>query len=223
MCGCLACMCLLSQKYDPILWIMLAALVFDFLDGFLANVLHANTDLGKELDSLSDMVSFGFFPGFMMYYLILLSIDPSLESLYFNWWAMPGFLITMFAAIRLANYNVDDRNSLDFFGLPTPAATLFILGIFLLFQNNADPFYGFVAHTEVLYFITIFISFLMVSNFTMLSLRTKGRNLGGFIPQIIFIFISIVMMILFRSSAWAGIILTYIILSLFPIKFRFAK
>ena len=216
-------MALLSQEYDYILWIMLIALVFDFMDGFLANLLNASSDMGKELDSLADMVSFGFFPGFLLYYLILLTLNVDVENLYFDWRAMPGFLFTIFAALRLAKFNIDERKSPDFYGLPTPAATLLVIGIFLLFENETDIFYPFVDNTIVLYVITIVISFLMISNVIMLSLKTKGRKFNQLIPQMIFLSISMAMMFLFRSSSWAGIILLYIIMSIVAVKFKFAK
>ena len=133
--------------YVTIGLLMVGAMVFDFADGFVARALKSTSAIGKELDSLSDLVSFGVLPGLMVYTILKVEVlEASLphamgwNTLTLNAWAaiLPycGLLIPLFSAYRLAKFNVDTRQSYGFLGLPTPANALFFLSIFLMFMDR---------------------------------------------------------------------------------------
>lgn len=136
-----------SVPYEIIGWLMVGAMAFDFADGFVARALKATSPIGKELDSLSDLVSFGVLPGLMVYHILKMEmiVQYSAENNFMEPWtkySLPlwrqsityvGLLIPLFSAYRLAKFNVDTRQSYGFLGLPTPANALFFLAIFLVF------------------------------------------------------------------------------------------
>lgn len=150
-CGLVAIVLLMDHHLAPppyklIGWLMLGAMVFDFFDGFVARALKVTSPMGKELDSLSDLVSFGVLPGMMMYFvlelqmnLLLSETDPTIDGIRFEhipiWMKLipyMGLVIPLFSAWRLAKFNIDTRQSYGFLGLPTPANALFFLSIFLI-------------------------------------------------------------------------------------------
>lgn len=143
--------------YQAIGLLMVGAMAFDFADGFVARAMKATSPIGKELDSLSDLVSFGVLPGLMVYVILKVQVQTPLSDIYIGgdgpppspdeidailhpWWssALPyiGLLIPLFSAYRLAKFNVDTRQSYGFLGLPTPANALFFLSIFLMFVER---------------------------------------------------------------------------------------
>lgn len=119
LCGVVGVVFAFKTRLDIAFFLMLAAAVFDFLDGFAARILGAYSDMGKELDSLSDLVSFGVLPSMMLYSLMKTSM---FSELGFLCWV--PLLITVFSALRLAKFNIDERQSSSFIGLPTPACAL---------------------------------------------------------------------------------------------------
>ena len=117
---------MVEDRLEATIWALGLSLVFDFLDGFIARLLGVSSPIGKELDSLADMVTFGVVPGLIMARLIQSAqgLDfPLLEAPYFF---VIGFLITIFSALRLAKFNIDTRQSDNFYGVPTPAMTLLV-------------------------------------------------------------------------------------------------
>lgn len=146
-----------APNYVAIGWLMVGAMVFDFADGFVARALKATSPLGKELDSLSDLVSFGVLPGLMVYFILKYQMQIEMElstptvegwhtSIVPTWRVLlpfTGLLIPLFSAYRLAKFNIDTRQSYGFLGLPTPANTLFFLSIFLIFMQDIsnDPMF----------------------------------------------------------------------------------
>jgi CDP-diacylglycerol---serine O-phosphatidyltransferase len=148
----------LEVKFFEIIgWLMVGAMAFDFADGFVARALKATSPIGKELDSLSDLVSFGVLPGLMVYTVLrkeMLGTAMKVPTFHIeSFWGDPhlsfwqiafpfvGLLIPLFSAYRLAKFNVDTRQSYSFLGLPTPANALFFLSIFLIFgiDGNQHP------------------------------------------------------------------------------------
>lgn len=154
-CGLVAIVLLLDGPLDTaeakiIGWLMAGAMLCDFADGFAARALKATSPIGKELDSLSDLVSFGVLPGLMVYSMLKTEIDGAARiDLHEGWHStvLPwydvvfpfiGLVIPLLSALRLAKFNVDTRQSYGFLGLPTPANALFFLSIFLVFWVDAD-------------------------------------------------------------------------------------
>ena len=149
-CGLVAIVLLMDRPLEPgivaaIGWLMVGAMVFDFCDGFAARALKATSPIGKELDSLSDLVSFGVLPGLMVYTILKREIAMEATPFSIEGWhttilplwkvLLPfiGLLIPLLSALRLAKFNVDTRQSYGFLGLPTPANALFFLSIFLIY------------------------------------------------------------------------------------------
>jgi CDP-diacylglycerol---serine O-phosphatidyltransferase len=135
-CGSLAVITLIeSGDFVKAAWLVILAAVFDFLDGFAARMLHVSGELGKQLDSIADMVSFGLVPGIIAYKLLELGlVDSNLPSEL----AYVGLFVTLMSCLRLAKFNIDTRQTDQFIGFPTPAITLFWLGVpFFLLQSTA--------------------------------------------------------------------------------------
>lgn len=123
--GCIATMFAFQQLYSlALLWIIIGA-VFDFLDGMSARALRVSCDIGKELDSLADDITFGFAPSAMIYSLLTQMIYPDYLIFAERWLPFVAFVMAAFSAVRLAKFNLDSRQSLTFIGLPTPANALF--------------------------------------------------------------------------------------------------
>ena len=130
LCGCLAIISTFHKSFELTAILLIMAAVFDFFDGFAARLLGVHSELGKQLDSLADMVTFGVVPGFVMYQLIIYAIGSGAAYLGPDepvWYlAYAGMLIPLFSAYRLAKFNIDTRQSDQFIGLPTPANALLI-------------------------------------------------------------------------------------------------
>ncbi|HHT23009.1 MAG TPA: CDP-diacylglycerol--serine O-phosphatidyltransferase [Bacteroidales bacterium] len=174
---------------------------FDFMDGMVARLVNAYSEMGKELDSLADVVSFGLVPGAMIFY--MLSPDGNVENYTFL-----AFLIPIFSALRLAKFNIDDRQTTSFIGLPTPANAIFWAGIALSFSD------WFSANYLVLIGLTALFSYLLVSEIPMFSLKFKNLSWKDNKLQFIFLGVSLLLIILLQLDAIAPIILWYIILSI---------
>ncbi|MEM9390584.1 MAG: CDP-diacylglycerol--serine O-phosphatidyltransferase, partial [Bacteroidota bacterium] len=176
-----------------------AALIFDFFDGFVARLLKVHSPMGKELDSLADMVTFGVLPGAISFQML-----NNLTSLV--WLPYAGFLITIFSALRLAKFNIDERQTDSFIGLPTPANTLFISS--LIFVDQAW------LTLPVLLSVIVVFSSLLVAPLEMLALKFKHFVWQGNEVRYIFIGISLVSILLFWQLALPVIIIAYICLSI---------
>lgn len=156
------------------LCIFLAAVV-DFLDGFVARLLQAQSALGKQLDSIADAVTFGLVPGLMMYQLIARSYYASADAfdypvLYYS----IGFIITLGAAYRLAKFNVDDRQSEVFIGMPTPAMALIVASLPILILRDEFGLAETLNNKWVLMAMAGLLTYLMVSEIPMMSLKIKS-------------------------------------------------
>lgn len=172
--GCLGViMCFEGQLYLASSFILLGAL-FDFFDGFVARLLKVSSPMGKELDSLADMVTFGFLPGMIM--LKLIYNGPAEGALFQI--SLIALAIPLFSALRLAKFNVDTRQSDQFIGVPTPANALFIASLPFIRQNS-DEFTNWLFQTPVLAVLTLVLSFLLVSPLPLLALKFKDYKWQG--------------------------------------------
>ena len=176
--GCIS-IVLLCNGYVTAAGIMIfAAAVFDFFDGFAARLLKAYSPLGAQLDSLSDVVSFGVAPSFIMYH--YLSQQPiannfSLEISGFNIIPFAAFSLAVFAEIRLAKFNIDDRQTTSFIGLPTPAMGLFVASLPFTLKNESLSFMANnMTNPYFLISIIVIFSYLMVSEIPFFSLKIKN-------------------------------------------------
>src|SRR5690606_26151264 len=154
-CGCIGIVVVLEGHVTYAAYLIWLAALLDFLDGFVARLLHAYSPIGKELDSLADMVTFGVLPSIIMFVLL----QEKTEGAYWHWIA---FVIAACSALRLAKFNVDTRQSDSFIGLPTPANALFISALpFIIMGNSFIAPY--IDNAAVLIAITLLFSYLMVA------------------------------------------------------------
>ena len=171
--GCLAAISILNGAYYLGIIFSLAGGLADFLDGLVARAMNSQSPIGKELDSLADMVSFGFVPGLIFYKLLsMIVIWPTASVI--NWYATPAFLITLFSALRLAKFNLDNRQTYSFIGMPTPAATVWALGWLWLAAEGMDENLPWLFSPAVLYIVIVLISFLLVAEIPMFSLKFQN-------------------------------------------------
>jgi len=196
-----------NGDYKTAAFIILLAAIFDFLDGFAARMLKAYSNIGKELDSLADIVSFGVAPAFIL----MLSLEEILMNTGMNeqikWIAV---LLPVFSALRLAKFNIDERQTSSFLGLPTPANAMF--------WSFGMAFGSYLFEESLLMAIVIMIlvpvfSLLLVSEIPMFSLKFKNFAFKNNYRQYLLIVLSIVFIIIFGWSGIAATILAYILLS----------
>lgn len=152
---------------------------FDFFDGFVARLLKATSSIGKELDSLADLISFGLAPSFIVFgFLKSVLLINHIENDDFTWsntmiLATP-FLITLFSALRLAIFNIDERQTTEFIGMPTPANAIFFAWLPLILRNYDIPSFFLILNLKSIIIITILHSLLLVSPFPLFSLKIKS-------------------------------------------------
>jgi CDP-diacylglycerol--serine O-phosphatidyltransferase len=182
--------------------IVLAAF-FDFLDGLVARLLKVHSEIGKQLDSLADMVTFGFLPSYILFQLLQMN-DAGILS-------FAAFLIAVFSAFRLAKFNIDTRQSEEFIGLPTPANALFIG--FLFFLGDMEMV-NFLFTIPALLIIVVVFSLLLVAELPMIALKFKNFNFKENIFRYLTIIMAIILISIFQFSAIPVVILLYILLSM---------
>jgi CDP-diacylglycerol---serine O-phosphatidyltransferase len=203
LCGCLGIVFLLEDRNVPAAYFVWVACVFDFLDGFAARMLKVSSPIGKELDSLADVVSFGVLPAMVMYKMLAGSSSSDMVPFI-------GFMIAMFSALRLAIFNVDETQRDSFKGLNTPANTLFITSLPLLHGKVGD--WLFLPATLML--ITVVFSCLLVSRIEIFALKFKNFTWADNKIRFTFLALSVLLLIIFQVVAIPLIILLYIGLSL---------
>ena len=197
------------------LFIALAAVV-DFLDGFVARLFNATSNLGKQLDSLADLVSFGVAPGMIVYQFLRLSYasDPNGMDVSLVW-LLPALLIPCAAAYRLGKFNLDDSQQYGFKGVPTPAAGLLIASFPLIYwYSKSGTAVNLLQNKWIWYAIIVLISFLMVSNLPLMALKFKNFSVKSNLPKIILLLAAIIAAILLKWLAVPVVFILYIILSL---------
>lgn len=177
-----------------------AATVFDFFDGFAARLLHATSSIGKELDSLSDLVSFGMAPA-----LLLLNMMTIFGA---GLWAYVALLVAIFGGIRLARFNVDTRQTTSFIGLPIPANAIFWIGYCSIIYSSSTMILWLTLALIVLF------SYLMVCPLPMASLKFKHYGLKGNIDRYLLIVVTVALVAVFGIGGLALSITFYLLLSL---------
>lgn len=199
-------------------YLILIAAVFDFLDGFAARLLKAYSAIGAQLDSLADVVSFGVAPGFILYNLILIS-HGRMELVLFGIDIIPllVFIVPLFAALRLAKFNVDERQTDSFIGLPSPAAAILIASLPLVREQlyeGQSLFYMVTTNTYFYLGIAFVSAALMVAELPLFSLKFKNFKLKNNEIRWFFLAISVVLLVFLQAVAIPFIILSYLFLSL---------
>ena len=212
--GCIAAIMAFNGEYLwVVVWIVIAAL-FDFSDGFAARLLKAHSPIGKDLDSLADMVSFGFVPGITVFaFLQQNMIRVTANETVGEFLPYLGFLLTIFSALRLAKFNIDKRQTESFIGLNTPANTLF--WVCFIYGMVNDLTYITTGHMYTILVGIIVFSILLISEIPMFSLKIKSLKWKNNESRYFLLLFGLALIVIFRSPlAISGIILMYIALSL---------
>jgi CDP-diacylglycerol--serine O-phosphatidyltransferase len=204
LCGCLGILMLPQYpRLEVAAYFVWAACLFDFFDGFAARILKVSSPIGKELDSLADMVSFGILPALVMYSLIN-SVAP------YPAYAYLAFSLAVFSAVRLAKFNLDENQKNTFSGLPTPANGLFITSLVFL----PAPANDLTTNSLLLILITLVFSWLLVAPIKLFALKFRNFTWEDNRIRFTFIALSVLLLMWLREGSISLIILLYIGLSL---------
>jgi CDP-diacylglycerol--serine O-phosphatidyltransferase len=201
------------------LFIGLAAIV-DFLDGFVARTFKASSALGKQLDSLADVVSFGVAPGLIVYQFLRMSFAREQDGIDISMlWLLPALLVPCAAAYRLGKFNLDEEQRYGFKGVPTPAAGLLLASMPLIYwYANQQVVVDIVLNKWFLYALIIAVSLLMTSNLPLMSLKFSDYSIKNNLSKILLLVISALMILFLKWLAVPVIFILYIILSLITLR-----
>lgn len=206
---------------------VLIGIFFDFFDGFLARILNVQGELGKQLDSLADMVTSGVVPGIIMYQLLkqslgiwnetqVIEISETMVWFGFKFHLLPflGLIISLAAAYRLANFNIDERQTSSFIGLPTPAFALFVLSLPMILKYSDVAFANdLIANKWFLIAVTLIGSYMMNAELPLFSLKFKDYSFKNNLIKYTFIFATILLLIFLQFVAIPLIIVLYVLFS----------
>lgn len=214
-CGCLALTFIAQGELQIAAVLVLAGAFFDFFDGMAARLLKVTSPMGAEMDSLADVITFGVVPAYLAFELLQNSSLP-------EWAPYLAFLIAVFSAFRLAKFNVDDRQTDSFIGLPTPANALFWISIPLMVWQTKEGFEWidtsrisyFFKKIPTIYFFVFLLSYALVAEVPLLSLKFKNLKWEGNEKRFILLAASAALIALFIFAAIPFILLLYFILSL---------
>jgi CDP-diacylglycerol--serine O-phosphatidyltransferase len=207
----------IPEKISIAAYFIFAAAIIDFLDGFVARLMNATSEMGKQLDSLSDVVSFGVAPSVILYQLLRISFikeESGLETSIA--WLLPAFIVACAGAYRLARFNLDNSQSYGFKGVPIPAAGLLIASfpLILHFGNSMIDVSEWLTNKWVLYTVILLVSWLMVSTLPLMAFKFKDYSIKNNLPKIILLAVAVLSAILFQWLAVPLVFIIYIILSL---------
>lgn len=206
--GCVACVFALQGQFEVAGIAVLFAALCDFCDGMVARILDVVSSIGKELDSLADIVSFGVAPSMILFSFLQKILPSDLQ-----WLSFFAFLIAMFSAVRLAKFNVDIRQTTSFIGLPTPANSLF--WIFLVIEMNKQGITFSLPFIVILLFCEFVFCYLLIAEIPMFSLKFKSFSWTENKIRFLFLLISLLLILFLQLSAFPVIIGLYILMSIF--------
>lgn len=200
--GCVGVLFVLKGEFLSAFYCVLASGIFDFFDGMVARALHVKSNIGKELDSLADVISFGFLPGAVLYKLLEMSTTNS-------YLPYLGFIVTAFSALRLAKFNIDERQSSEFIGLNTPMNTFFIIS--LPFIGEAHPTW--IYQPWILLCVVAVVSGLLVSEIQLFSFKLSSLGWRPNRFKYMFLLLSLVLLLSLRFLALPLVLLSYFVFS----------
>lgn len=215
-CGTVAIIFAVRGMLDCAALFVAIGIFFDFFDGFFARLLHVKSEMGLQLDSLADMVTSGVVPGIAMFQLLSSSTYVlETEGTFSMLLPYMGLFISLGSAYRLANFNIDTRQSTGFIGLPTPANTMFILSLPLILQyQSTEIVVFFLRNTWVLLGITLLSTYMLNANISLFALKFKDYSLKNNIVKYVFLAVCLLLLLVLKVIAIPFIILLYIFLSL---------
>lgn len=215
-CGCAAAVFVFRGEIPVFSVLIACSLIFDFLDGFAARAFKAYSPMGKELDSLADMVTFGFVPGAIMHHLFLASVPAVLHTheMWVRILSFLPFIITVFSALRLAKFNIDTRQTNSFIGLPTPACTIFVTGFALVLQYDRFDLTPTLLNTYIIVGLSLILSYLLVAELPLFALKFKSFSWNENKAPYTLIILSAIALVTLQFLAIPLIIVLYLLLSL---------
>ena len=221
LCGCLALTNIFAGRLDVGAYFVAAAAAADFADGLLARALRVSSAIGKDLDSLADMVSFGVVPGAILVRLIDMSLGaryggyagPAPDYWYWPMLSYAGFIVTIFSALRLAKFNNDTRQTTSFIGLPTPACTLVVASLPLILGHDQFGLNSVILNPWTLIGLTVLLSGLLVAELPLFALKFKNLNWGDNRRRFLFLLLAIALLVVLKAAAVPLIVLLYVLLS----------
>ncbi|MDO6431797.1 CDP-alcohol phosphatidyltransferase family protein [Flavitalea sp. BT771] len=201
------------------LFIGLAGLV-DFLDGLVARIFKATSPMGKQLDSLADVVSFGVAPGMILYQFLRMSFARQENGLDISpIWFLPALLFPCAAAFRLAKFNIDETQRYGFKGVPTPAAGILVASIPLIYwYSTNDTITALLLNKWLLYGVILVMAWLMTSNLPIMALKFSDYTIKGNLPKLILLVVAVLSAIFLKWLAVPVVFIFYIIVSLLSEK-----
>lgn len=235
--GCLAVVFALSGRLDLAPFAVFTGLIFDFLDGFAARLFKTSGEMGKQLDSLADMITFGVAPGVIMLYVLAVlggdlssgTTSAALHQSYLTWFSQLDVLslkgnfvpfialvLPFFSLFRLAKFNLDTRQSESFIGLPTPSMTLFFMSFPLVLTSDSQSIdlQYILFNPWVIVALMLMLGIMMISEVALFSLKLKQFGWHGNQLRIVFLLISLVFILLFKAWSFSLIVFLYLILSM---------
>lgn len=217
-CGCLAIVSIFSGELTTASTFIFIAALLDFGDGFVARKFNAFSELGKQLDSLADMVSFGLVPGLMLYAIFVMGgtrFDFDATFMMMGQYFM--FVVTIFSCLRLAMFNIDTRQTTYFIGVPTPANTLMIMSLPFIIANDSWGLSNYIYHPIFLLIFAGISSYLLVAEIPLLALKFKSFAWNVNKGPYLLLIMSALCILLLKYAAAPIILIFYVILSLiFP-------
>jgi CDP-diacylglycerol--serine O-phosphatidyltransferase len=215
-CGCCALLFTLNGMMVNAAWFVLGCFICDYADGMTARALGVSSPLGKQLDSLADVVSFGVVPGAMLYRILcnhfagceaegtISGVMPA---------AFPAFVLSMFAAMRLGKFNIDTRQTKYFIGLSTPACTVFVLGLALCAHHNRFGLREVVENRWLLYGLIAMLSWLMNSEIPMFGMKIRSFDWKSNAFTLVFLAVFTALVFFLKELAFSAVIVFYVLSS----------
>lgn len=216
-CGCIALVFASELNFEMAFYFVSLGIFLDFFDGFFARLFKVAGPLGLQLDSLADMVTSGVVPGFVMFWMLKQAQNPADANQIIPYF---GFIITLGSCYRLANFNIDTRQTDSFIGLPTPANTLFVISLPLVIKySDSMVVFDMLTNQWILLVITLFSAYILNAEIPLFSLKIKDFTFKKNALQIVFLSLCVVLLIFFQYLAIPLVIISYVLLSVINNKF----
>ncbi len=205
----------LPEQMTIAAFLIFAAGIVDFLDGFVARLMNATSEMGKQLDSLSDVVTFGVAPALILFQLLRMSYLREESALDTSvWYLFPALLFAACAAWRLAKFNIDTRQTFSFRGVPTPITAYVVASLPLIVWYDQWHLASLVVNKWFLYGFILLLSWLMVADMPIMSMKFKSKSHKDNQPKLILAVVALILLVVFQWAALPLIYIAYVALSL---------
>jgi CDP-diacylglycerol--serine O-phosphatidyltransferase len=207
----------LSEGLQYVPYLTLVSLLADYFDGMAARFTKTQSGIGKELDSLADVVSFGVVPAAVLYTLLTFyfrSVSGHESDWQIMLYSSPALLVACFSALRLAKFNVDERQAEEFIGLATPASTIFVMGLLLVFLRNDFNLSHILLNPYILFWLVALLCWLLIAEIRMFSFKFKAFGWAGNELRFMFIIASVILLAGFKFAGISLAVVLYVLVSI---------